>query len=200
MQTDLYSIQWVFTGRRNALAGFLSGLILTSVYPLLHIRTGIYPGGEVSDVGLFLTMIGTCILVWGVFFLRSGEIRPLTPLKTLLMPILLLTVVVLTDLLTQQALLEWWGQKHPVWSLPKAHTLARRFPEIYSVAGSSFAIVGSAVKQNRYRALVGGVLLIGIVSWIGQLPTYATGVHFIVLVLGIIPAVLGFTLSEKSPD
>lgn len=177
----------------------LIGLVMVAAFPALLLSEFI---NRLGGVGLYVfsTTFGVCVLVWGVYILRTSESRPLTPMRALWIPILVAVVFVVIDLTTRARLLNWWTAPYSLLSGSNIGLLAWSFPRLEFIAGSTFAALGAAVQRRGWRAALPAIVLILSIIWLMYQQTHPGQPVLAVSLVGIVPFIIGYLAATLPED
>lgn len=198
MATVSQSLPELSSIQRKGLKLTAVGLLTFAAFPVLRLA-GILEWGGGGLWVLLLSTYGACVLVWGVYVLRTETKRPLTPKRALLIPLLVIAMAGATDLFTRGRLIEWWMDSQPQGALAHLDTLGARFNQLIQIAASTYVVLGAAIRSEQWPWVLASVGLILGVSWMLELVPTASWAFTGVAVLGIVPAIIGYR-ATSSPD
>lgn len=188
--TELSDTEW--RGVKLAIVG----LLLFAAFPVLRLA-GILEWGSGGLWVLLLSTYGACILIWGIFVVRTETGRPLTPKRALLIPLLVTAMAIATDLLTRGRLIEWWVDSRFQGPLHNLNVFGSRFQQLEHIGASIYVVLGAAARSEQWPWVLVSVGLILGVSWMLELIPYGSLMFVLVAIFGIVPAIIGYRAAPR---
>lgn len=184
--------------QRLGVALAVLGLILFLAYPVLRL-VGITQSSGPQFGFIVISPYAACVLVWGVYVLRTGSKRPLTPRRALLIPGLVVAMFAIFDVFTQGQLVHQWEYIQHSWDRLHLRVLAGNVPDLVLMASSTYTVLGAAVRTRRLRTILPVVGLVLFIVWFVTQDTSQPMPVFAVTLTGIVPFVIGY-LATAPPE
>lgn len=185
--------------QRRGLILAIVGLLLYLAHPVLRL-TGLTQTTGPQYGFMLVSPYAAGGLVWGAYILRMGTQRPLTPMRALWIPVLVITMFAVLDLFAQGMLINLWEHIHRPWSRLHLRILAGNVPMLVMMAGSTYAVLGAAVSTKRLRSVLPALGLILLVVWFVAQDAYQPSPVFAVTLFGIVPFVIGYWATAPPED
>lgn len=199
MATVSKSLSGLSPVQRKGFVLTVVGLLVFVSFPLVRLATFTPPSGPQFGF-MIISPYGACLLIWGIYVLRTGKPRPLTPRRVLLIPLLTIMIFAVVDVLTRGELFQLWEYVGRSWAHLHIGSLARYVPFASHIGASTFVVVGAAVRMRRRRVLLASLgLVLFVYSFIFLNNTLFQTVVGQTL-LGIVPFVIGYRATQPPGD